>query len=103
MYRSAALAVPLLILSACAGAAGPRDLPAGPASPPAADACGAATLDRYLNLLPTADTKAAIAGAVGDRRIRYIAPGDAVTMDYSPARLNVELGEDGRIKRFRCG
>ena len=32
-----------------------------------------------------------------------IAPGDVVTLDFSPARLNVELGEDGRIKLFRCG
>jgi hypothetical protein len=65
--------------------------------------CGADKLGRWLNVLPTADVKAQIAATVGKRPIRYIAPGDAVTMDYSPSRLNVELGEDGRIKRFRCG
>ena len=66
-------------------------------------ACGADKLGRWLNVLPTDDVKAAILEAVGERPIRYIAPGDAVTLDFSPSRLNVELGEDGRIKLFRCG
>jgi hypothetical protein len=66
-------------------------------------ACGAGKLDRWLNTLLTDDVKASISEAVGERPIRYIAPGDAVTMDFSPSRLNVELGEDGRIKLFRCG
>lgn len=65
--------------------------------------CGADKLARWLNVLPTADVKAQIAATVGQRPIRYIGPGDAVTMDFSPARLNVELGGDGRIKLFRCG
>jgi hypothetical protein len=65
--------------------------------------CGADKLGRWLNVLPTDDVKASISEAVGERPIRYIAPGDAVTLDFSPSRLNVELGEDGRIKLFRCG
>ena len=65
--------------------------------------CGAEKLARWLNVLPSDDVKAQIVATVGERRIRYIAPGDMVTMDFSPARLNVELGEDGRIKLFRCG
>ena len=98
----------LLALSACAGPAGPCNLPAEPALPtsptplPPED-CGAGRLDRYLNVLPTAEVKAAIAREVGGANTRYIAPGDAVTQDYRPNRLNVELGEDGRIQRFRCG
>ena len=65
--------------------------------------CGADKLDRWLNVLPTDDVKAAISETVGDRPIRYYTQGDPITMDFSPARLNVELGEDGRIKLFRCG
>ena len=65
--------------------------------------CGADKLGRWLNVLPTAEVKGQIAATVGQRPIRYIGPGDAVTMDFSPARLNVELGADGRIKVFRCG
>jgi hypothetical protein len=65
--------------------------------------CGADKLGRWLNVLPTDDVKAAISEAVGDRPIRYYTQGDPITMDFSPARLNVELGPDGRIKLFRCG
>jgi len=39
----------------------------------------------------------------GERPIRYYTRGDPITMDFSAARLNVELGADGRIKLFRCG
>jgi 3-oxoacyl-ACP reductase-like protein len=65
--------------------------------------CGADKLGRWLNVLPTDDVKASISQAVGERPIRYYTQGDPITMDFSPARLNVELGEDGRIKLFRCG
>jgi hypothetical protein len=67
------------------------------------DECGAGKLDRWLNVLPIETIKAEIADAVGHNSIRYIAPDDNVTMDFSPGRLNVETGEDGRIRLFRCG
>jgi hypothetical protein len=76
-----------------------------PSVPTQADdsTCGADKLGRWLNVLPSADMKAQIAAAVGERPIRYYTQGDPITMDFSPARLNVELGADGRIKLFRCG
>ena len=66
-------------------------------------ACGADKLGRWLNALPTADVKAEIAASVGERPIRYYTQGNPITMDFSEDRLNVELGQDGRIKLFRCG
>lgn len=76
----------------------------GSATATSEDTCGADKVaERWLNALPTADVKAAIAKAVGERTIRYYGEGDAITMDFSPQRLNVELGKDGRIKLFRCG
>ena len=77
--------------------------PAMNADEPDAAECGADKLVRWLNVLPTETVKAEIREAVGHDRIRYIAPGDAVTMDLRPDRLNVETGVDGRIKLFRCG
>lgn len=77
--------------------------PATAATPADADTCGASKLDRWLNVLPTDDVKAEIAETVGERPIRYYTQGDPITMDFSEARLNVELGPDGRIKLFRCG
>jgi hypothetical protein len=72
--------------------------------PASGDDCGANLVTaRWLNALPTADVKSSIAKAVGERPIRYYGQGDAITMDFSPQRLNVELGNDGRIKLFRCG
>ncbi|HST35160.1 MAG TPA: I78 family peptidase inhibitor, partial [Allosphingosinicella sp.] len=46
---------------------------------------------------------AEVARRSGARRVRWIRPGDAVTMDYSAERLNVHLDEQGRILRFACG
>lgn len=75
-----------------------------PPSAQASDDCGAGEVaGRWSNSLPTDDVKTAIAKAVGDRPIRYYTQGDPITMDFNPNRLNVELGEDGRIKIFRCG
>jgi hypothetical protein len=39
----------------------------------------------------------------GARSIRWIRPGDVVTMDYREDRLNIELDERGRVKAVRCG
>jgi hypothetical protein len=41
--------------------------------------------------------------AAGAMRTRVIRPGQAVTMDADPQRLNIEVDETGRIRRLRCG
>lgn len=35
--------------------------------------------------------------------VRIIQPGMAVTMDFNPARLNIEIDAQGRISRVSCG
>ena len=35
--------------------------------------------------------------------VRVIRPGEAVTMDFNPQRLNFELDGLGEIERIRCG
>lgn len=42
----------------------------------------------------------ALAGA---GMVRWVRPGQAVTMDYRADRLNIMLDEKGRIARFSCG
>jgi hypothetical protein len=104
MLRILLVAAALLPLSGCAAAGEGSPAPVEATPPePAADQCGAGKLGDYLNLLPTSDAMARIEQTIGHHRIRTIRPGDAVTMDFSAGRLNIELGEDGRIKRFRCG
>jgi hypothetical protein len=39
----------------------------------------------------------------GARTLRWIRPGDAVTMDYREDRLNVHLDAENRVERFQCG
>lgn len=39
----------------------------------------------------------------GARAIRWIRPGQAVTMDYSPSRLNIKVDASERIEGFTCG
>jgi hypothetical protein len=93
-----AIALALLATStACIPQAPPPSPPPGPAS------CGADRLGRFIGAEPSAEVRAQIRAEVSDRPIRYYTEGDPITMDYSPSRLNVELGSDGRIKRFRCG
>jgi hypothetical protein len=103
--RRALLLLPLT-LAACGAANGPTTPKANPsttASEAIPELCGAGKLGSYLGSPSTREVLAAIGKVAGERRIRVIRPGDAVTMDYSETRLNVEIGEDGRIKQFRCG
>lgn len=73
-------------------------------SEPEIDSCDASRVRaRWTGALPTDGVRAEISKAVGQRPIRYYTDGDAITMDYSEARLNVVLGKDGRIAEFRCG
>jgi hypothetical protein len=99
-FKPVAAALASLSMAGCIPPATP------PSSPPldtTADQCGAGKLRAYLNQLPTSDAMDRIRAEVGERPIRTIRPGEAVTMDFAPARLNIEIGEDGRIGRFRCG
>lgn len=36
-------------------------------------------------------------------RLRWIQPGDVVTMDYSESRLNIHLDSRNRVERIVCG
>lgn len=39
----------------------------------------------------------------GGNGIRWIQPGQAVTMDYRPDRINIELDSRNRVTRITCG
>lgn len=78
------------------------DVPAPAPDEASAAQCGADQLGDFINVLPSTDILDKIKERIGDKQIRVINPGDAVTMDFRPDRLNAETGEDGRIKQFRC-
>jgi hypothetical protein len=68
-----------------------------PALPPD-DACGAPGLQGLVGQPRRVLETMTFAGPV-----RVIEPGMAVTMDYSPNRLNIELDDEGTITRVTCG
>ena len=82
-----------LVLAAC-GSTDPR-MPE-----PRCRAAGAeAELGKMVNEKVVDDARY----AAGAMRTRVIRPGQAVTMDADPQRLNIEVDETGRIRRLRCG
>lgn len=104
MSRALLLAAPLALLAGCTGSSGPCNPEATPAFPPApAGECAAAEFQRHVGAELTPALRAEITARQGDRRVRFIGPGDAVTQDFRPDRLNVTLDERNRIARLGCG
>ena len=92
-------AVPILF-AACAA------VPPGEEAPREVGADGMCTTDRLQELVGQPATSELGAEAMrrsGARALRWIRPGDAVTMDYRTDRLNVRLDADNRVERFDCG
>jgi hypothetical protein len=86
-----------LSLPACA------TTPAESAPEPAAGACNAAAARALIGRPATPALEAEAQRLTGARRVRVIRPGDMVTMDYSPDRLDIHIGPDGKAERFACG
>lgn len=62
-----------------------------------ADTCGAA---RFRNLI--GEEAATIDAGTLPERARVITPEMMVTQDFSPTRLNIIVGTDGRVGSLRC-
>ena len=65
--------------------------------------CGEAAARSLIGQPDTPAARAALARAEGMRAVRWITPGAIVTRDVLPKRLNVIVGDDGRIQSLRCG
>jgi len=93
--RPLCLATLFISLAAC----GTLDYSVPPRVPPqGADNCGAGDHAGLVGLDATALEQVLILGPV-----RVIRPGDAVTMDQRPGRINFVVSEAGRIERISCG
>ena len=62
------------------------------------DTCGIAAVKPYLG-----KAAADIPATALPERFRILKPGDQVTMDYVPARLNVLTNADGIVIGLKCG
>lgn len=64
---------------------------------PAPDLCGAGEYQSFVGAPLAAVT------FPDDLRPRILHPGDMMTMDYREDRMNIEVDEEGVIKRVWCG
>lgn len=71
--------------------------------PPADGPCDAGRAQALVGSAASAELGADALQRTGAREIRWIQPGDMVTMDYRPDRLNIELDARNRVARFTCG
>jgi hypothetical protein len=85
----------LVLLAACQM---DRTVPAPDPMPPipAPDACGP-------DLTLIGQPESVLAAMTFPMGTRIYRTGDAVTMDYNPGRLNIEIGETGQIVMVYCG
>ena len=65
--------------------------------------CRTEGLESFVGQAATAETGAEILRRSGAKKLRWIAHGAAVTMDYSPDRVNVKLDPQNRIEGVTCG
>jgi len=93
------------LASACAQPLPPAGSPTFPAPPPPVMA-GDCDASRVQDLVGRAYSDALLEqarAAAGARVARPLRPGQAITMEYSSQRLNLELDADGKVTRARCG
>lgn len=62
------------------------------------DRCGADSLQPFVN-----QREAIFFRYAFPEGTRFIRPGDAVTQDFNPRRLNFIIGNNGRVQQVRCG
>jgi hypothetical protein len=65
--------------------------------------CAAEGLSDLVGREPSQELGAEALRRSGARTLRWIRPGDAVTMDYRPDRLNIRLDARHRVEGFNCG
>jgi Peptidase inhibitor I78 family len=94
MTQSYLLLAGVVLLAACVPQ-GPDRMPPEPAPD---GACGAPGLQGLVG-----QPESVLATMKFGVPTRIIQPGMAVTMDYSPDRLNIWIGEDGSIESVTCG
>lgn len=92
-----ALALCLAPLGACTIAESrPVDeLPAGP--------CRSGPLAQFIGQPASEPLGARMLSASGARILRWVPKGGAVTMDFSPDRLTVQLDDANRVETANCG
>lgn len=69
----------------------------------AGGACRVGDATPFVGQAATAELGAQARAAAGARTVRWIRPGDAVTMDFREDRLNIMLDANSKVTSLRCG
>ena len=77
---------------------GQTTLPPAAPEKTAPDSCGAGGLQGLVG-----QSEAALSAIRLPQPLRVLHPGQAVTMDYSAARLNILIDSKGRVASLHCG
>ncbi|MGJ8546876.1 MAG: I78 family peptidase inhibitor [Sulfitobacter sp.] len=89
--------LPLLLLLAACGTGGQSPAPVAVLA--SNDSCNS----RQFIALVGAPIGVGSAFLESGATYRVIYPGDAVTLDFDPARINVNVDDQGLVKNFTCG
>ncbi|KQP21436.1 MAG: hypothetical protein DI587_26770 [Variovorax paradoxus] len=93
-------AMAVLVLAGCAGLGGPSGAPGAPAPPANCDAAAAQfAVGQSFGPALERDVRARSGASI----VRWLSPGQAVTMEFNPARLNLTLDSRSRITKVACG
>ncbi len=65
--------------------------------------CDAASLGNLVGRAATRELGAEALRRSGARTLRWMRPGDIVTMEYREDRLNIRLDARNRVEGFTCG
>jgi hypothetical protein len=65
--------------------------------------CDASSAQELVGQAATSELGARALQLTGARTIRWIRPGQAVTMDYRADRLNISIDDRNRVERVTCG
>lgn len=65
--------------------------------------CDASRAQSLVGQQATAELGARAVALTGARTIRWIQPGQVVTMDYREDRLNISLDARNRVEQVSCG
>ena len=83
------LAIAALLIGVPVSAASPR--------------CDADRVKTFVGALGTSELGRAALTRARAKRVRWVAPGTMVTMDYSPERLNIRLDAKNVVTSLDCG
>ena len=98
-----------LLSVACAAAppppnmAGPHPLPAPAPGGGLVEACDGSSSQSLIGQVGNASVAEEARRRSGATVVRFLRPGQIVTMEYRADRLNIVLDQNGRVEAIRCG